>query len=214
MKQSNPAYYKIYAEGKFATLDKLIYTNWRIEDFNHVELIQKNKKLKPRFGLDFGYTNDPTAFIASLVDHENRKIYIYDEHYETGMLNNHIADMIIKKGYSKEKIVADSSEPKSIAEIKGFGVRKIKGTKKGKGSVNNGIQKIQQYEIIVHPSCINVIFELENYTWKKDKQTNEYINEPVDKFDHLCDALRYALEDIKEAFNRKNYSGKGARTKK
>ena len=97
-------------------------------------------------------------------------------------------------GFAKSIICADSAEQKSIDEIKRLGISRIKPCVKGKGSVLQGIQKLQQYELIVHPSCENVIEELENYAWKKDKQTNEYINEPAEGFDHYMDSLRYSLQ--------------------
>jgi phage terminase large subunit len=140
--------------------------------------------------------NDPSAFVGAVVDEQNKKLYIFDEFYKKGMLNDAIAKLIKDKGYSKEIITADSAEQKSIEEIKREGIPRIKAARKGKDSILNGIQFIQQYEIIVHPLCVNIILELKNYTWKKDKSTGEYINEAVDKFNHLLDALRYAMENI------------------
>ena len=90
--------------------------------------------------------------------------------------------------------MADSAEQKSIEEIKKCGITRIKPCVKGKGSILQGIQKLQQYELIVHPECVNVIEELENYAWQKDRATNEYINEPVDNWNHYLDALRYSLQ--------------------
>lgn len=194
IKVSNPQYYKIYCLGEFASTGKTVYTNWGVADFNYRELIKKGHTAY--FGLDWGYTNDPSAFIASVVDRENKKIYIFDEHYEKSMLNSEIARMIIKKGYAKEVITGDSSEPKSIEEVKRSGVRRLKPARKGKDSVLHGIQFLQQFEIIVHPKCVNTKLELENYTWKEDKFTGEYLNTPNDEYNHLLDALRYSLEDV------------------
>ena len=97
-------------------------------------------------------------------------------------------------GLSKSVIVADSAEPKSVAEIKAEGINKIKPCSKGKDSVLHGIQKLQNYEIIIHPTCDGIITEFENYTYKKDKNTGLYINEPIDDFNHYIDALRYSLQ--------------------
>lgn len=96
-------------------------------------------------------------------------------------------------GYGKEKFTGDSAEPKSIDELKSLGLR-IKGAKKGKDSINNGIQWIQDLEIIVHPRCVNFLTEISNYTWDKDKFGNK-LNRPIDDFNHLMDAMRYGLED-------------------
>ena len=96
-------------------------------------------------------------------------------------------------GYSKERITGDSAEPKSIDELRGLGLNRIKGANKGKDSIMNGIQFIQDFEIIVHPRCVNFLTEISNYTWDKDKFGNT-INKPIDDFNHLMDAMRYALE--------------------
>lgn len=202
MENDNLTYYKIYALGEFATLDKLVYTNWSIAEFDYKKLIQENEKIKALFGLDFGYVNDPSAFIALLADEEPKKLYIFDEFYKKGLLNDALAKLITDKGYNKEVITADSAEQKSIEEIKREGIYRIKPARKGKDSIINGIQLIQQYQIIVHPSCMNVIEELKNYTWKKDKSTGEYINEPIDKFNHLLDAFRYAVEEIMKVYRK------------
>lgn len=189
LKQTNEVYYKIYCLGEFGSLDKLVYNNWQKMDFKPEEI-----KGELMCGLDFGYTNDPTAFIASYLVEKEGRIYIFKEWGDTGYLNDEIADQIKEMGFAKSLIMADSAEEKSIAEIKKQGIQRIKPCAKGKGSILQGIQKVQQYELIVHPNCKKVIEELENYSWKKDKQTNEYINEPVDSFNHWMDALRYSLQ--------------------
>ena len=192
LKEKNPAYYQIYALGEFGSLDKLIFTYWREYEGD----IPPNLKLL--IGLDFGYVNDATAMIVSYLDEANKKIYIFDEHYESGMRNEAIAKMIIYKGYAKELIIADSAEQKSIDTIRDYGARRIKPASKGKGSIITGIDKLKEYEILVSPKCENTIIELNNYAWKKDKQTNEYINEPIDNFNHCIDALRYSLQCVSE----------------
>ena len=205
MKKTNPIYYKIYALGEFATLSKLVYNNWRKEDFNWKEVHSKGNT-QALFGLDFGYINDPTAFVACLVDTTNKNLYVFDEHYEKGLLNDEIARVITTKGYHKEIITADSAEQKSIEEIRKSGIRRIKPARKGKDSVLNGIQYLNQYNIIVHPKCVNTLQELENYCWDKDKQTNEYVNKPVDNFNHILDALRYAVEELSRGWKLKSIS--------
>lgn len=207
MIHSNPTYYKIYALGAFASLGKLIYTNWEKQEFDVYELMRKG--YHARFGLDFGFSADPTAFIGFLVDRENKTLYFFDELYQKGMTNEDITDWIFERGYSKEIITADSSEPKSIMEIKRNGVRRIKSAKKGNDSVNWGISFSQGWKFVVHPRCVNFIEELENYEYQKDKKTNEYLNKPVDAFNHLMDAMRYGLEDEMPE-NRMNTMQKGA----
>lgn len=195
-KISDPHRYRIYGLGEFGSIDKLVYDNSNIiiDDFNYNELIKENKDITALFGLDFGFTADPTAFIALLHDKVNKNIYIYEEFYERGMLNDNIYNEIVKRGYKKEIILADSASPKDIADLKRLGIDRIKAAKKGPGSILNGIQYIQQHNIIIHSSCINTIEEINNYTWVKGKD-GEYINEATDKDNHLMDALRYAVSE-------------------
>lgn len=192
LKQTNPAYYKIYTLGEFATLDKLVFP-----DFSKRRLsTQQMVNLPSYFGLDFGYTNDETAFMHVKVDQDNRTIYIMEEYAKHGMLNSDIARAIKQMGYSKEVITADAAEPKSIAEIKRDGIPRIRPAKKGKDSIVQGISFMQQYHLVVDDRCVKTIEELENYTYRKDKRTGEYTNEPVDSYNHEIDAIRYALNEI------------------
>lgn len=194
MKINNPRRYNIEGLGNWGIAEGLVYSNFEELEFN-IEEIKKRRNIKSAFGLDFGYTNDPTAFIASLIDLDNNEIFIFDEHYQKAMSNKDIANMIKYKGYSKEKIVGDSSEPKSIDDIKRQGIYRIKGAKKGKDSILNGIQFIQDFKIYVHPKCENTIVELSNYVW--DTKEGNVINKPIDDYNHLMDALRYSLEDVR-----------------
>ena len=187
----NEAYYKIYALGEFATLDKLIFPKYE------KKLINKDNisNLKSYFGLDYGFINDPSAFIHVKIDEQNKVLYIVEEYVRKNLTNDKIANAIIDLGYSKEEIKADSAERKSNQELRNLGIRRLADAQKGPGSVMQGIQYIMQYDIIVDERCVKTIEELENYTWKKDKKTNEYINEPVDSYNHCIDAIRYAIQD-------------------
>lgn len=189
MKHTNPVYYGIYALGEFGSLDKLVYNNWQVMDFD-----VDNIKGQLLCGLDFGYTNDPTAFVASVLVPKENRIYVFREWGGPGYLNDEIATAIKGLGFAKSIIIGDSAEQKSIEELKRAGIVRIKPSVKGQGSVLQGIQKLQQYELVIHPSCSNIKEELENYSWKKDKQTNEYINEPVDLYNHYLDSLRYSMQ--------------------
>lgn len=189
MKKNNPRRYQVAGLGNWGIVDGLVYKNWKEEKFD-LNII---KNLDSAFGLDFGYTNDPTALFCGAIDLKNKKIYVFDEMYQKGMSNKAIYDKINQMGYSKEKITADSAEPKSIDELQGLGLRRITPALKGKDSINNGIQFIQDFEIIIHPKCVNFITEISTYTWDEDKFGNK-INKPIDDFNHLMDAMRYALE--------------------
>ena len=191
--------YSIEGLGNWGIAEGLVYENFEELEFN-IEDIKRRSNIKSAFGLDFGYTNDPTAFICTLVDLDNKEIYIFDEHYQKAMTNKMISDMIKYKGYSKEMIIADSSEPKSIDDIQRNGIYRILPAKKGKDSILNGIQFIQDFKIYVHPKCENTIVELSNYVWSNKEGVN--INKPIDEYNHLMDALRYALEPIKLGRNK------------
>ena len=190
MKKNNPRRYAVAGLGGWGIVDGLVYENWREEAFT----LEQVKNYKSAFGLDFGYTNDPSAFFVGFLDLEGKKLYVYDEFYEKALSNKKIADRIDGLGYRKEKITADSAEPKSIDELNTLGLR-VTGAKKGKDSILNGIQWIQDLEIIIHPRCVNFITEISNYTWDTDKFGNK-LNKPIDDFNHLMDAMRYALESF------------------
>lgn len=187
----NEAYYKIYALGEFATLDKLVFPKYEKRLLNASEW----EHLPAYFGLDYGFINDPSAFVHVRIDDQNRKLYVVEEYVRKGLTNDKIAEAIKSLGYAKEQIRADSAEKKSNQELRNSGIPRVIDVKKGAGSVMQGIQYLLQYEWIVDERCVKTIEELENYTWKKDKATNEYINEPVDSYNHCLDAIRYAIQD-------------------
>ena len=200
MKVNNPRRYQVAGLGNWGIVEGLIYENWKEEAYTLItrKEAQEGRKgvirdnLKTVCGLDFGYTNDPTAFVIALFDKDNSKLYIYDEFYEKGLSNKAIAERIKELGYRKERITADSAEPKSIDELKTYGLN-VKGAVKGKDSIVHGIQWIQDLEIIIHPRCVNFLTEISNYTWDTDR-FGKKLNVPIDDFNHLMDALRYAVE--------------------
>jgi len=165
-----------------------------VEEFSIGDL--RRVGLRHIFGLDYGYTNDPTAFIAAAVDEEQKRLYIYDEHYEKRMLNEAIAAMIRDKGYQKERIRADAAEPKSNDDLRRLGISRLQAAAKGRDSVLNGIVRLQEYRILVHPRCVHTAAELAAYTWQEDGREGVYRNIPCDRDNHLMDALRYAMEDV------------------
>lgn len=191
MKKNNPRRYQVAGLGNWGVVDGLVYDNWKEQDFNIDDI--KNKDTISVFGLDFGYTNDATALFCGILDLKGKKLWVFDEMYKKGLSNKDIYNNVVEMGFVKEQIIADSAEPKSIDELKYYGIRRIQGAKKGKDSINNGIQWIQDLEIIIHPRCVNFLTEISNYQWDTDKFGNK-INKPIDCFNHLMDAMRYALE--------------------
>lgn len=217
MRDTNYRRYAVAGLGEWGVAEGLIYENFEMLNFEFDDkgnLVYPSVtaepchlprglggfaeywKLRHFFGLDYGYTNDPTAFIAFAVNPISKEIYIYDEHYETRMLNSDIAEMIKRKGFAKERIRADSAEPKSNEDLRRLGITRIMPSVKGKDSILNGIAQIQEYKIYVHPKCVNTLKELSSYCWKKDRNENG-VNEPEDTNNHLMDALRYAFYDVK-----------------
>ena len=189
--RTNPNYYKVYTLGQFTTLDKLVFYNWKTERFDISDV-----KGQLMVGMDFGFINDISAIVASLINEDEKKIYVFRTWGATGKTNQELAAIITSLGFSKSVIIADSAEKKSIEEIKRAGIQKIRPATKGPDSVLHGIQKLQNYEIIIHPDCEGLIEEMNNYTWVRDKLTGEYTNKPVDMYNHYIDSLRYSLQCV------------------
>lgn len=188
MKSRNPRRYQVAGLGNWGIVDGLVFENWEERAFT----LEEVKECVTCCGLDFGFSIDPTAFVVAFLNLKTKELYIWDEIYRKGMSNRAIADAIINAGYSKERITADSAEPKSIEELKGYGLR-VRAAKKGRDSVRHGIQWMQDLRIYIHPRCVNLIVEFSNYTWEKDKYGNA-INTPIDDFNHGIDGCRYACE--------------------
>lgn len=195
MKQQNPRRYRVAGLGDWGIVEGLIFENWEEKAFD-VDAIRKLASVKSAFGLDFGYTNDPSALFCGLIDVSAKTIWVFDEMYKKGMSNEAIYTEVAAMGYAKEKIRADSAEPKSIDRLYDLGLSHIHRARKGKDSINNGIDYIQDFHLIIHPRCVNFITEISNYTWDTDTKTGKKLNKPIDDFNHLMDAMRYALEDF------------------
>lgn len=192
LKETNPNYYKIYCLGQFATLDKLIFPIWSKRIINTEEV----QKFNFWCGLDFGYVNDPSAITWGRYDKINKVLYITGEYTKKGLTNDIIATTLKDLGLAKEVITADSAEQKSIEEIKRAGVPRIKAAVKGPDSIVNGIDKMLRCKIVIDERCIDTIEEFENYTWVKDKKTGEYINKPIDSYNHHIDSIRYGIQEV------------------
>lgn len=190
MRQTNPRRYQVAGLGDWGITEGLVYENWEERSF---QLSDLPETARTHFGLDFGYTNDPTALFCGMLDEPSKTLWVFDEMYEHGMSNEKIAAKVTEMGYAKEVITADSSEPKSIDRLRELGLRHVRSAKKGADSVRAGIDRISDYKIIIHPKCGNFIREIGNYTWAKDR-FGKTTNVPVDDFNHLMDAMRYALE--------------------
>ena len=174
-------WWKVYGLGQVGSLEGVVFQNWK-----PTKEIPENAKLLG-YGMDFGYTNDPTTLIACYkLDNE---LYFDELIYQTGLLNSDIKDLMKAKNVGLAPVYADAAEPKSIAEIRRYGFN-IKASDKGRDSVNYGINILQQYQFLVTERSVNLIKELRNYIWDTDK-TGATLNKPIDAFNHGIDAMRY-----------------------
>lgn len=191
LENENDEYYRnVYTWGNWGVLGDVIFKNWRVEDLSGMEAQFTNTKN----GLDFGFASHPAAISRSHYDSKNKIIYIFGELYETGLTNDLLAAEALRM-CGNERIIGDSAEPKSIAEMQKHGAA-IVGAKKGKDSITYGVDWLKQQTIIIDSKCINHQRELQQYQWKKDANGNAVSPpKPVDKNNHLIDALRYAYED-------------------
>ncbi len=174
--------------------DRVVFELSRIAFVRMTDIINSQGVINPEATEDD--TNDPSALFCGLVDETAKTIWVFDEMYKYGMSNEVIAKEITEMGYRKERIRAESAEPKSIDRLYDLGITHIQQARKGKDSVNNGIDFLQDYHIIVHPRCVNFLKEISNYTWDTDTKTGKRLNKPIDDFNHLMDAMRYAMEDF------------------
>lgn len=200
MKKRNPKRYNIEGLGNWGIAEGTVYNNWQEMEFDERDIsMQIDNFSRPLYqclyGLDWGFSNDPSAVVKVYACEAKKEIFIVDEIYRYRMTNGDIAMALAEKGWHKEMIIADSADPKSIEELRRFGISRIRPAKKGADSIRAGIQKLQDYKIFVHPRCVNTLLEFNNYTWKTDI-TGKSTNTPNDEWNHALDALRYACEKL------------------
>jgi phage terminase large subunit len=178
----DPNYHRIYAMGEWGIIDEArIFQNWEFREYPN--------ELFTVYGLDFGYSQDPTAIVRVTV--YEGCIYVDELVYQIGLNNAEIARLIKQYGYHSEPVVCDSAEPKSIDDLKKMGIRAL-GDDKGKGSINAGIDYLKRNTVFISPRSRNVEKENLHYRWKKDKNDN-FLPVPESAHDHCIDAIRYAL---------------------
>lgn len=193
MRRENLRWYAVAGLGNWGIAEGLVYERWEIRAFDP-DKVRKIPMVRTAFGLDYGYTNDPTALFCGMVHPLKRLLFVYDELYERGLTNRELYRRIVEKGYAKERIIADSAEPKSNDELRFLGLKGIRPAAKGRDSVRSGIQYIQDYRILIHPRCVQFASEIGGYAWEKDPVDGRATNRPRDADNHLMDAMRYAME--------------------
>ncbi len=180
-KETNYNKWLVFGEGEYGKVAGAIYTNWKVVD-------RFPTGIKYWYGLDFGFTNDPSTLLK--IGLQNGEIYIDEIFYERGLTNPDICNLLREENITTQDIIADSAEPKSIEEIRRERFR-ITGTKKGAGSIINGIDILQRYKLNITKRSKNVQDEIINYTWKVNRLSKQHQNVPVDDWNHALDALRY-----------------------
>lgn len=200
--------YNVACLGEWGQLGDLIYNNFEIKAFNINE--DRFKTYQHVVGLDWGYSIDPTAIVDVYVNEKDKEIYIDREFYKKGMLNTDIYQALQNMQLNKSIIIADCAEPKSIEELRRLGCNRIRACSKGKDSILQGIQKIQQYKVYINTNCIETYKEFNMYGWQKDKN-DITIQKPMDEFNHIMDALRYAIQvvekDKSRMVNKRKFAG-------
>lgn len=189
--RTNPRRARIVCDGEWGVAEGLVFENFQVKHFDPLEKIKEVQETT--HGMDYGFTNDPTTLVSSVVDLDEREIWIYDEHYEVGMVTDDIFNMLRDKGLLKASITGDSAEPRLIKELQTKGARRLHPSIKGKDSIMHGITFLQGFKIYIHPTCEHAIEEFNTYTFKQDKQ-GKWLNEPIDENNHIIDALRYSME--------------------
>ena len=195
-------YYRIYTLGEWGSIGNLIFKNWEKADLNALVEISEGKtikktRLRDTFdnfynGIDFGFAEDPFAFIRCHIDKKNKRLYLMDEIYELELQNDEAA-ALVNAIIGTEAVTCDSAEPKSIADLR-RNKTNAKPAKKGPDSIQHGINFLKGYTIIIDTRCENTIKEFAGYKMKEDKDGN-IINKPIEIHNHIIDALRYAIED-------------------
>ncbi|WP_418744358.1 PBSX family phage terminase large subunit [Duodenibacillus massiliensis] len=187
-----PRRYRIEGLGEWGIAEGLIYPDAKIVSFDR-EAMKSRRDLKAFYGVDFGFT-DPTAFVGGFYDPASKTVFVAWEIYERGLTNQALAARIKDFGLRREKVTCDSAEPKSIEELRSAGINAVPAAK-GQDSVRYGIQRLQGVHIVVHPDCLNVAHEIQNYAWAKDKDGRP-TDKPEHDFSHSMDSLRYGVEPL------------------
>ncbi len=200
--RTNPRRARIVCDGEWGVAEGLVFDNFRVRDFDPIQKIKEIQETT--HGMDYGFTNDPTTLVSSIVDLKKKEIWIYDEHYEKAMTTDDIYKMLSEKDLLRSSITGDSAEARLISELRSKGARRLHKSIKGKGSINQGILFLQGFKIYIHPSCEHTIEEFNTYTFTQDKE-GKWINVPIDDNNHIIDALRYSMEryHIEKGSNKK-----------
>jgi phage terminase large subunit len=202
--RTNPRRARIVCDGEWGVAEGLVFENFEVKEFD------VNRKIKEvgqtYFGMDFGFTHDPTTLLSSIYDKGKHELWVFNELYRTGLVVEDIIKEVEQRNLLGAKITADSASPMIIEELRRKGMRRIRPMKKAKDSIQTGISFMQGLKIYLHPSCKHTIEEFNTYTYDQDKLGN-WLNTPVDANNHAIDAIRYSLmEEYAGASKIKTYN--------
>jgi phage terminase large subunit len=184
-KRGDNNFWRVYGLGEFGVSEGLVFNNFEVKEFD-LDVFETY-----RYGIDWGFSIAKFAFVEVAI--QNNVLYVCNEIYEKKILNK-VSARLVKKFVTRERVICDNSEPKSIEEYKSYRVNAVT-AKKGRGSLKSGIKFIQSFDkVIIHPQCKNTYNEFRNYHWQKDRNGEDTV-EPIDSFNDIIDAIRYALED-------------------
>lgn len=178
-------WWRVYGEGQTGGVEGNVYPDYEVVDEFPEQITMKC------LALDFGFVNDPTAIVQ--VGFEGYDLFIDLLCYETGLLNNQIAEYYVNNFHSRPVMVCDSAEQKSIAELNRNKVKAVPCVK-GRGSIRAGIAQVKQFKMHVTKRSVALMDELDNYKWVKDEATDTFTNDPIDSFNHALDAVRYGVD--------------------
>lgn len=200
----NPRRARIVCDGEWGVAEGLVFENFEVKEFD------VNRKIKEvgqtYFGMDFGFTHDPTTLLSSIYDKGKHELWVFNELYRTGLVVEDIIKEVEQRNLLGAKITADSASPMIIEELRRKGMRRIRPMKKAKDSIQTGISFMQGLKIYLHPSCKHTIEEFNTYAYDQDKLGN-WLNTPVDANNHAIDAIRYSLmEEYAGASKIKTYN--------
>jgi phage terminase large subunit len=200
LRQHFPRRYLVEGLGDWGISEGQIFDNWEVRDFDYREMMSRNvqgyRQFLPKYGLDYGFAADPTAFVGLLISTTKKEIYVYDEWYKHSATNKQIYDALRHKQYHKVRIKADSEDVRTTNELQILGLSGIVNADKGPDSVRAGINRLKDYKIIIHPRCVHTEVEFTNHCWDTDKSGRIQPKPAPDDFHHCIDAIRYATEDI------------------
>jgi phage terminase large subunit len=198
IRDRDPRRAAITLDGNFGIADGLVFEDrFTIKPVSPADIQGLHKVV----GQDFGQVNDPSTIIVGYVDVPNKKVFLTQEYYKVGASRQDLHNAQVQLGVINDKIYADRQESRLIGELRDMGAKNMFNATKGKGSVEQGVALMREFDFIIDPRLTNTVEEFNTYAFKEDKESNT-LNQPEDKNNHIMDALRYGMQDVLYGTNR------------